>query len=295
MLEKTLKIIESNHFRKFRGFLTLVKGSVLICVFWFCFFNSSKYVLNRRLWLILSSHLLALENVFMFFSRMQFCSVFKFTQDLKPWCPALPIRVKILCRRKWIWRLHSPRKIKEPTFSSINFFKMHLNISYFSPKCILIQMLEHSIYLLKTIKMSGCFKKDLSTNSARVVLFFCFVLLFDSGGKKRQRSPLTPPPHPWRNQRLCGVSWPSPVGTESWIRFLRRLPNPVFITGNISGKQNSQHVYSSGSKHLKEEKPNRNSDLFPLRVPLPSVCANDGVAGVAVLLPATEKGRWISL
>jgi len=42
---------------------------------------------------------------------------------------------------------------------------------------------------------------------------------------------------------------------------------------------------------LKEEKPNRNSDLFPLRVPLPSVCANDGVAGVAVLLPATEKGR----
>lgn len=151
-------------------------------------------------------------------------------------------------------------------------------------------MLEQSTYLLKNINVFGCFKKIW----APTVLEFCLFFLFSSG-KKAHLSLLTPPPYAWRNQSMYGVSWPSPAGTESWIRFPQRLPSHAFITGNISGKQNSQHVYSSSSNHLKKENPNRNSDLFPLHMPLQSPCVKDGVAGAAFLFPAREKGCWIFL
>lgn len=147
----------------------------------------------------------------------------------------------------------------------------------FPPKCVLIQMLEHSMYLLKNTELFDCFKKSWAPTVLEFGLFFLNLSYL------------------WRNQGIYGLSWPSAAGTESWIRFLQRLPGPAFITGNISGKQNSQHVYSSGSKHLKEENSNRNSDLFLLCVPLQSLRVEDGVAGVAllcyrvVLLPAIER------
>lgn len=51
-----------------------------------------------------------------------------------------------------------PRQIKEPTFSYINFFKMLLNISYFS----LLMHVKSDVrtrYLLETTEFLGFFKK----------------------------------------------------------------------------------------------------------------------------------------
>lgn len=80
-------------FQKLGCFLTFAKGSVLI----FFFLNSGEYILIRRLRLILSSHLPALENISVFFIQMEFCSVFKFPQDLKPQCSALLLVVENFC------------------------------------------------------------------------------------------------------------------------------------------------------------------------------------------------------